>query len=43
MIRKNDIELRTYKNAVYWVVQNIDDYEQLKSSVYSNLYKHVQG
>jgi len=26
-IRKNESYIRSFKNAVYWVAQNIDDYE----------------
>jgi chromosome segregation ATPase len=32
-IRRNESYIRSYKNAVYWVAQNIDDFEQLKKSV----------
>ena len=41
-IRNNDSYIRSYKNAVYWVAQNIDDYEQLKKSVDANLYMYMQ-
>ena len=37
-IRRNEIYIRSYKNAVYWVAQHIDDYEQLKFSINENLY-----
>jgi len=32
-IRSNDIFIKGFKNAVYWVVQYIDDFDQLKNSV----------
>ena len=32
-IRENESMIRTFKNAVYWVAQSIDDYEKLKMSV----------
>ena len=41
-IRRNDSLIRSYKNAIYWVAQNIDDYEQLKKSVDTNLYGYMQ-
>ncbi len=40
-IRRNEIYIRSYKNAVYWVAQHIDDYEQLKFSINENLYQYV--
>jgi hypothetical protein len=40
-IRRNEIYIRSYKNAVYWVAQHIDDYEQLKFSLNENLYQYV--
>jgi len=36
-IRKNESYIRSFKNAVYWVAQNIDDYEKLKVSVIEEL------
>lgn len=41
-IRRNDTYIRQYRNAVYWVAQNIDDYEVLKGSFMDNLYKYVE-
>lgn len=41
-IRKNETYIRTFKNAVYWVAQNIDDYEKLKMSVLSELKRYVE-
>ena len=41
-MRKNESKIREYKNAVYWVAQNIDDYEQLKNAVDKHLYKYMQ-
>jgi len=41
-IRKNEISIQGFKNAVYWVVQHADDYEQLKRAVNNNLYKYVR-
>lgn len=41
-IRKNDIYIQGFKNAVYWVVQYIDDHDQLKKSVQSSLYSYVK-
>ena len=32
-IQCNMIFIRTFENAVYWVVQDIDDYEKLKRSI----------
>lgn len=39
----NDTYIQSFKNAVYWVVNYIDDYEQLKRAVHNSLYKYVQG
>ena len=41
-IRKNDSYIRSFKNAVYWVAQNIDDYEKLKMSVLHELKRYVE-
>lgn len=41
-IRQNDIKIRQFKNAVYWVVQYIDDPDELKKIVYKNLYPYVK-
>ena len=41
-IRKNDSQIRSFKNAVYWVAQNIDDYEKLKMSVLAELKRYVE-
>jgi hypothetical protein len=40
-IRANDIKIKEYKNAVYYVVQFIDDYELLKKAIYDRLSKYV--
>ena len=39
--RFNDNQIKQFKNAVYWVVQYIDDFDQLKRVVNDNLYKFV--
>lgn len=41
-IRANDITIKGYKNAVYRVVQFIDDFDQLKRAVNENLYPFVK-
>lgn len=41
-IRKNESYIRLFKNAVYWVAQNIDDYEKLKMSVLAELKTYVE-
>lgn len=41
-IRSNDIYIKGFKNAVYRVVQFIDDFEQLKRAVNENLYVYVK-
>ena len=41
-IRKNESYIRSFKNAVYWVAQNIDDYEKLKVSVIEELKYFVE-
>jgi len=41
-IRKNESLIRAFKNAVYWVAQNIDDYEKLKMSVLAELKFYVE-
>lgn len=41
-IRSNDIYIKGFKNAVYRVVQFIDDFEQLKRAVNENLYPYVR-
>lgn len=41
-IRKNESYIRSFKNAVYWVAQNIDDYEKLKMSVLHELKRYVE-
>ena len=40
-IRKQDSYIKAFKNAVYWVAQNIDDYEKLKMSVLAELKIYV--
>jgi hypothetical protein len=42
-IRSNDIFIKGFKNAVYWVVQYIDDFDQLKRVVNENLYPYVRS
>jgi len=42
IIRKNTNQINQQKNAVYWVVQNIDDHEQLKKSINEQLYDFVK-
>jgi len=41
-IRSNDIFVKGFKNAIYWVVQYIDDFDQLKWAVNKNLYPYVK-
>jgi hypothetical protein len=41
-IRRNEIEIKSFKNAVYWVAQYIDDFDQLKRVVNENLYYFVK-
>ena len=41
IIRNNDSYISGFKNAVYWVVQYIDDYEQLKRVVNNSLWKYI--
>ena len=41
-IRKNESYIRIFKNAVYWVAQNIDDFEKLKVSVLAELKDYVK-
>jgi chromosome segregation ATPase len=41
-IRMNENKIKDYKNRVYWVVQYIDDFDQLKNAVNQNLYKIVK-
>lgn len=41
-IRSNDIYIKGFKNAVYRVVQFIDDFDQLKRAVNENLYQYVK-
>mmetsp|Transcript_26936 Transcript_26936/g.41053 ORF Transcript_26936/g.41053 Transcript_26936/m.41053 type:complete len:247 (+) Transcript_26936:277-1017(+) len=41
-IRSNDIFIKGFKNAVYWVVQYIDDFDQLKRVVHENLFPYVK-
>ena len=42
-IRTNDQFIKSFKNAVYWVVQYIDDFDQLKRVVNENLYPYVRS
>jgi hypothetical protein len=32
-IQINQTYIRTFENAVYWVAQDIDDYDKLKKSI----------
>ena len=41
-IRANDNEINRFKNAVYWVVQYIDDFEDLRRAININLYPIVK-
>ena len=41
-IRTNEIYIRTFKNAVYWVVEGINDYEDLKRKVQKHLFTYVK-
>lgn len=41
-IRKNDIYIQSFKTAIYWVVQHIDDHDQLKKAVQQSLYGFVK-
>ena len=41
IIRNNESYISGFKNAVYWVVQYIDDYEQLKRVVNNSLWKYI--
>ena len=41
-IRQNDNFNKGFKNAIYWVVQYIDDFDQLKWAVNKNLYPYVK-
>ena len=41
-MRENESDIRMFKNAVYWVAQNIDDYEKLKMSVLAELKRYVE-
>lgn len=41
-IRSNQIAISQFKNAVYWVVQYIDDFDELKKIVNKNLYPYVR-
>lgn len=42
MIRKNDIYIQGFKNSVYWVVQFIDDHDQLRKAIHESLYMYVK-
>lgn len=42
-IRSNDIFIKGFKNAVYWVVQYIDDFDKLKRIVNEHLYPYVRS
>jgi cilia- and flagella-associated protein 57 len=41
-IRQNENFSKGFKNAIYWVVQYIDDFDQLKWAVNKNLYPYVK-
>jgi len=42
IVRSNESYISGFKNAVYWVVQYTDDYEQLKRVVNNSLYKYIE-
>lgn len=41
-IRQNETYIQGFKNAVYFVVQYIDNYDQLKSSISNSLSKYIK-
>ena len=41
-IRQNDTYIQGFKNAVYYVVQYIDNYDQLKRSIEKSLHKYIK-
>ena len=41
-IRHNTNYINSFKRAVYWVAQSIDDHEQLKGKVHDYLFNFVQ-
>jgi hypothetical protein len=41
-IRKNEIYIRSYKNAVYWVLQNQMDPELLRRAANQRLYEYIK-
>ena len=41
-IRHNDHTINSFKNAVYWCVQEIDDFDELKKIVHKNLLVYVK-
>jgi hypothetical protein len=42
-IRSNEIFIKGFKNDVYWVVQYIDDFDELKRAVSDKLYQYVKS
>ena len=42
-IRKNDMYIQSFKSAVYWVVQYIDDMDTLKQQVATLLRPYIKG
>lgn len=41
-IRNNDTYIQGFKNAVYYVVQYIDNYDQLKRSIEKSMHKYIK-
>ena len=41
-VRSNDVLAKQFQSAIHWVVEHIDDYDQLKWAVNKNLYPYVQ-
>lgn len=41
-IQTNQIYIRTFENAVYWVAQEIDDFDKLKRAIQKNLLHYVK-
>ncbi len=41
-IRNNDTYIQGFKNAVYYVVQYIDNYDQLKRAIEKSMHKYIK-
>jgi hypothetical protein len=41
--RANEQYLKTFKNSLYWVIQNIDDFERLKRVFNEKLYPYIKN